>query len=48
MGCNCNKSKKEVTYRHISATGKVSTYTSLVQAKAAVIKNGGRYTEVKK
>lgn len=32
----------------MSATGKVTTYTNLVQAKAAVIKYGGRYTEVRK
>jgi len=47
MGCNCGSNKKNYVYRYISPTGKTTTYTTEVQAKAAVIKNkGGRYTKV--
>lgn len=49
MGCNCNKGNKSYKYRYISPTGKVSTYESEVQARAAQIKNkGGRYAKVAK
>lgn len=49
MGCNCGSSKKNFVYRYVSPTGKVTNYTSEVQAKAAVIKNkGGRYSKVAK
>lgn len=49
MGCGCNSSKKDVVFRYVSPTGSTTTYTSEVQAKAAVIKNkGGRYTKVAK
>lgn len=48
MGCNCNKSKGTYVYRYVSASGQTKTYDSEVQAKAAVIKNGGRYTKVSK
>lgn len=49
MGCNCGKNKKTYSYRYISPEGKVTTYDSEVQAKAAKIKNkGGHYTAVAK
>jgi hypothetical protein len=49
VGCNCGSSKKDYVYRYVSPTGSTTTYTTEVQAKAAVIKNkGGRYTKVAK
>lgn len=49
MPCNCGKNKKAVAWRYVSPTGKQTTFTSQVQAKAAQIKNkGGTITEVKK
>jgi len=49
MGCACQGKNKDFVYRYVSPTGKTATYTTEVQAKAAVIKNkGGRYTKVAK
>lgn len=42
MGCNCGGAKSGATwvYTH-PVTGAKTTYTSEVQARAAVIRNGG-------
>jgi hypothetical protein len=48
MGCNCGGKGKVYIYRYVSSTGQVTTYDTEVKAKAAVIKNGGRYTKVAK
>lgn len=50
MACgSCGAKNREYAYRYVSPTGSTTTYSSEVQAKAAVIKNkGGRYTKVAK
>lgn len=49
MACgSCGQKNKNFKYRHTSSTGKTTWYDSEVQAKAAVIKYGGKYTKVAK
>lgn len=43
MGCNCNKNAPKATYVHTSPTGEVKTYSSEVEAKAAVARKGGTF-----
>lgn len=48
MGCNCGKKAGNLEYRYTSANGQVTTYRTEVEAKAAVIRNGGSYVTVTK
>ena len=44
MGCNCGGSRaKTYTYIHVSATGRQTSYRTEIEAKAAVIREGGSY-----
>lgn len=44
MGCGpCTSKTKKVTYLHTAADGKQSSYSSEIEAKAAVVRRGGSY-----
>lgn len=43
MACNCGKGKKKVTYVATFADGTTKVYSSEVEARIAVQRNGGSY-----
>lgn len=44
MACgSCAQRKGKFTYAHTDASGKVTVYSSEVEAKAAVVRRGGSY-----
>lgn len=48
MACGgCSKRQGKKTYKHTDKAGKVSVYSSEVEAKAAVARRGGSYKEEK-
>ena len=46
MACNCgNKGIARAKYVHTDSTGKMTTYNSETEAKAAVARKGGSYQQ---
>lgn len=44
MGCGpCTAKTKKTTYVHTAADGKKQTFSSEIEAKAAVVRRGGSY-----
>ena len=41
MGCNCRKAGSAKVFTYTSPTGQVVAYRTEIEAKAAVIRNGG-------
>jgi hypothetical protein len=41
MGCNCGKKAEQFAYRYTSPAGIVTTFRTEIEAKAAVIRQGG-------
>lgn len=50
MGCNCGGKKAGVLYEYVvvNGVGVQKTYAHELQAKAAVMKEGGSYTKIEK
>jgi hypothetical protein len=45
MGCNCGGTKTaNLTYVYTNAQGRTTVYRTEIEAKAAVLRNGGSYT----
>lgn len=46
MGCNCGGRKAAKTYVYTAPSGQQTTYRTEIEARAAVMRNGGTYQAV--